>query len=184
MAPHHRHCANTAATLLLPEARFDFVRVGIGVYGLWPSKKTEQAARRAGIKAMLKPALTWKTLVAQVKEVKKGALVGYGCTFEMPRAGRIAILPIGYYDGFVRLLSNRGQVLIRGKRAPVIGRVCMNMIMVDVTEIPDARLEDEAVLIGKQGKEMITAEAIGLWSRTINYEVTTRINDRIPRIVI
>ncbi len=119
----------------------------------------------------------------QVKEVKKGALVGYGCTFSVPRAGRIAVLPIGYYDGFVRLLSNRGAVLIRGKRAPVIGRVCMNMLMVDITDIPEVRLEDEVVLIGKQGREKITAEEIGELSQTINYEVTTRINDRIPRLL-
>ncbi|MBN2096062.1 alanine racemase [Candidatus Peregrinibacteria bacterium] len=181
-APHYRHCANTAATILLPEAYFNFVRTGIGNYGLWPSDKTEQAAKRAGIDITLKPALTWKTVVAQVKEVKQGALIGYGCTYEMPHSGRIAIIPVGYYDGFVRLLSNRGAVLIRGKKAPVIGRVCMNMIMVDITDIPGVKLEDEVVLLGCQGKEHITAEEIAEQSQTINYEVTTRINERIPRI--
>lgn len=182
-APHYRHCANTAATILLPEAYFNFVRTGIGNYGLWPSDKTRKAAKRAGIDITLKPALSWKTVVAQVKAVKKGSLIGYGCTYEMPRDGTIAVLPVGYYDGFVRLLSNRGAVLIRGKRAPVIGRVCMNMIMADVTEIPGVKLEDETVLIGRQGKEEITAEEMGKQSRTINYEVTTRINERIPRIL-
>ncbi len=181
-APHYRHCANTAATLLLPEAHFNFVRTGIGNYGLWPSKKTQRAAERAGIQAALEPALTWKTVVAQIKDVKKGGLIGYGCTYEMPENGTIAVLPVGYYDGFVRLLSNRGSVLIRGKKAPVIGRVCMNMIMVDITDIPGVKLEDEAVLIGKQGKEEITAEMMAEWSQTINYEVTTRINERIPRV--
>jgi len=182
-APRYRHCANTAATILLPEAYFNFVRTGIGNYGLWPSEKTEMAAKRASIRINLKPALTWKTVVAQVKEVRKGALIGYGCTYEMPRNGKIAVLPVGYYDGFVRLLSNRGSVLIRGKKAPVVGRVCMNMIMVDITNIPTVKLEDEVVLIGKQGKESITAEMMADWSQTINYEVTTRINERIPRIV-
>ena len=182
LAPRFRHCANTAATILLPEAYFNFVRTGIGNYGLWPSEKTELAAKRAGIKITLKPALTWKTVVAQIKEVKKGSLIGYGCTYKMPKNGRIAVLPVGYYDGFVRLLSNRGHVLIRGKKADVLGRVCMNMIMVDVSRIPDIKLEDEVVLIGKQGKERIIAEQIAELSQTINYEVTTRINERIPRI--
>ena len=183
LAPRFRHCANTAATILLPEAYFNFVRTGIGNYGLWPSEKTELAAKRANINIELKPALTWKTVVAQIKEIKKGSLIGYGCTYKMSKNGRIAVLPVGYYDGFVRLLSNRGHAIIRGKKAPVIGRVCMNMIMVDVTHIPDAKLEDEAVLIGMQGKEKITAEEIADLSQTINYEVTTRINERIPRIL-
>ena len=183
-APHYRHCANSAAAIVLPEAHFNFVRVGIGAYGLWPSEKTLRAAAHAGIDIQLKPALTWKTVVAQVKEVEKGALVGYGCTYQMSQKGQIAVLPIGYYDGYVRLLSNKGHVLIRGKKAPVIGRVCMNMIMADVTRIPDVKQEDEVVLIGKQGKEEVTAEAMAELSQTINYEVTTRINERIPRKLI
>jgi len=183
-APHYRHCANSAAAILLPEAHFNFVRVGIGAYGLWPSQKTMQAAAHAGIDIELRPALSWKTVVAQVKEVKVNSLVGYGCTYKMPHTGRIAVLPIGYYDGYVRLLSNKGSVLIRGKRAPVIGRVCMNMIMVDVTHIPGVSLEDEVVLIGTQGKERISAEEMAENSQTINYEVTTRINERIPRCLV
>jgi len=180
-APHYRHCANSAAAILLPEAHFNFVRVGISAYGLWPSDKTEMAAARAGIKMELKPALTWKTIISQVKEVKKDSLIGYGCSYQMPKDGHIAVIPIGYYDGYVRMLSGRAHVLIHGKKAPVIGRVCMNMIMADVTDIPSAKLEDEVVLIGSSGKEKITAEEMGEWSHTINYEVTTRINERIVR---
>lgn len=180
-APHYRHSANSAAAILLPEAHFNFVRVGIGAYGLWPSEKTEMAAKRAGIEIVLKPALTWKSIISQVKEVKKDSLVGYGCMYQMPMDGRIAVIPVGYYDGYVRALSNKSYVLIRGKKAPVVGRVCMNMIMANVTDIPNAKLEDEVVLIGKQGREKITAEELGSWSKTINYEVTTRINERIPR---
>lgn len=183
-APHYRHCANTAAAILLPEAHFNLVRIGIGAYGLWPSETTLRATEHAGIDIELTPALTWKTIVAQVKEVDRGALVGYGCTYEMPRKGRIAVLPVGYYDGYVRLLSSKGHVLIRGKRAPVIGRVCMNMIMVDVTDIPGVKLEDEVVLIGKQGKEQISAEEMAENSQTINYEVTTRINEMISRHLV
>jgi len=178
-APQYLHCASSAAVILLPEAHFNFVRIGIGAYGLWPSEKTEKAAKRAGIDIKLKPTLTWKSIVSQVKDVKKGSLIGYGCTYEMPRNGKIAIVPVGYYDGYVRALSGRGQVLINGKRAPVIGRVCMNMIMVDITGIKDVKLEDEVVLIGKG----ITAEELGEWSGTINYEVTTRIGERIERIL-
>lgn len=183
-APHYRHCANSAAAILLPEAHFNLVRIGISSYGLWPSDKTLKAAEHAGIDITLKPALTWKTVVAQVKEVEKGAFIGYGCSYEMPAKGRIAVLPVGYYDGYVRLLSNKGHVLIHGKKAPIVGRVCMNMIMVDVTKIPEAKLEDEVVLIGRQKKEEITAEDMASLSQTINYEVTTRINDRIPRKLI
>ncbi len=183
-APRYRHCANTAAAILLPEAHFNFVRVGIGSYGLWPSEKTLRAAEHAGIDIELSPALSWKTVVAQVKEVERGALIGYGCTYEMSQKGRIAVLPVGYYDGYVRLLSSKGHVLIRGKKAPVIGRVCMNMIMVDISKIPEAKLEDEVVLIGSQGKERVSAEDLASLSSTINYEVTTRINERIPRRLI
>ncbi|MBU0578312.1 alanine racemase [Patescibacteria group bacterium] len=183
-APRYRHCASTAAAILLPEAHFNFVRIGIGAYGLWPSEKTLNAAERAGINITLKPALTWKSIVSQVKEVKKGSLIGYGCTYEMPRNGRIAVIPVGYYDGYVRALSSKGFVLIKGEKAPVLGRICMNMIMVDITDIPDVKLEDEVVLIGRQGKNQITAEDIGEWSGTINYEVTTRIGERILRIYI
>ncbi len=179
-APHFLHCASSAAAILLPEAHFNFVRIGIGAYGLWPSEKTEKAAARAGINITLKPALTWKSVVAQVKEVKKDSLIGYGCTYQMPKDGRIAVIPVGYYDGYVRALSGRASVIIRGKRAPVIGRVCMNLIMVNITHIPDVKLEDEVILLGKG----ITAEELGEWSKTINYEVTTRIGERILRSIV
>jgi alanine racemase len=181
--PQYRHCSATAGIIALPEAHFNFVRLGIGAYGLWPSPKTQLAAERLGLKMELKPVLTWKTIVAQVKPVKKGDFVGYGCSHEMKQDGKIAVLPIGYYDGFVRALGNKGVVLIRGQRAPVIGRICMNMLMVDVSGIPDVKLEDEAVLIGKQGGQEVSAEAMAELSGTINYEVTTRIGERIPRIL-
>lgn len=180
ISPEYRHCANTAATLLLPEAHFNFVRVGIGAYGLWPSHKTKESSSTL---LGLSPALTWKTRVAQVKEVKKGDLIGYGCTYEMPKKGKIAVLPVGYYEGFDRGLSNKGVVLIRGKRAPVVGRVCMNMIMVDVSSIHDIKLEDEVVLIGKQDKVEVTAEEMAELLGTINYEVVTRVNGELERRV-
>lgn len=180
--PEYQHCANSAALLMLPEAHFNFARPGIGIYGLWPSEKTKIAAERLHGKIELKPVMSWKTIIAQVKQVKKGALIGYGCTYEMKQSGKIAVLPVGYYDGYSRHHSNKGYVLIHGKKAPVIGRICMNMMMVDVTDIPKIRIEDEVVLIGRQGTEEITAEMLAEWSGTINYEVTTRINEKIPRI--
>ncbi|MFH0820964.1 MAG: alanine racemase [Candidatus Peregrinibacteria bacterium] len=184
MAPRFYHTASSAAAILFPETRFNFIRLGIVGYGLWPSEKTRTAARRSGMNLELKPALTWKTMVTQVKEVKKGAFIGYGCAHQMPRDGKIAVLPVGYYDGYPRSLGNRAHVLIRGKKAPVVGRICMNMFMVDVTAIPNVRLEDEVVLLGKQEREEVTAEQHAEWSETINYEVTTRINERIPRIFV
>lgn len=184
--PQYIHIANTAATILFPETFFTMVRVGIGSYGLWPSEETRAgAARNMGVNAGvdLKPVLTWKTRVAQVKKVPAGAAIGYGCTYKVARDAVIAVLPVGYYDGYDRGLSNKAEVLVHGVRAPVRGRVCMNMMMVDVTGVPDVRVEDEVVLLGDSGSERISVEEMAAWAGTINYEVTTRINERIARRV-
>ncbi|MEW6686973.1 MAG: alanine racemase [Candidatus Edwardsbacteria bacterium] len=180
-----RHTACTAATILFPETYFEMVRVGIGLYGLWPSKETYLSCLQNGKKAIsLKPVLTWKTRIAQIKTVPAGSFIGYGCTFRTSRKTRLAILPVGYYDGYDRGLSNLAYVLINGKRAPVRGRICMNITLVDVTDIPQAKLEDEVVLLGKQDKEKITAEYLAGLCGSINYEIVSRINSEIPRIVI
>ncbi|MBM4318630.1 MAG: alanine racemase [Deltaproteobacteria bacterium] len=181
-----RHCCNSAATILWPHTYLDLVRVGIGAYGMWPSAQTRVSAVLEGRHGIveLKPALTWKTRVAQIKDVPRGAFVGYGRTFRTTHPTRLAVLPAGYYDGYDRKLSNLAHVLIRGQRAPLRGRVCMNMIMVDVTDIPEVRLEDEAVLLGAQGAEQIHAEQLGDWIGTINYEVTTRIAEHVPRLAV
>ncbi|MCK6570841.1 alanine racemase [Myxococcota bacterium] len=180
-----RHLSNTAATLLWPDQRFEMVRLGIGAYGIWPSKETRIAALLTGRAEMpLRPALTWKTRVAQVKSVPEGAFVGYGCTYMTTHPTRLAILPVGYADGFDRGLSNLAHVLIRGRRAPVRGRICMNITMVDVTDIPDAALEDEVVLLGGQGSERLTADQIGDWAQTISYEVLARIGGHLPRVEV
>lgn len=183
--PGVRHCNNTAATILYPETYFDLARVGIGVYGMWPSRETMVTAFQARRHQItLRPTLTWKARVAQVKTVGKGQFIGYGRSYQTTHPTTLAIIPVGYYDGYDRRLSNLAHVLIRGQRAPVRGRVCMNMIMVDVTHIGDVALEDEVVLLGAQGDQVITAEQLAGWIGTINYEVTTRINDRIPRVVV
>ncbi len=180
-----KHTACTAATILFRDTLFNMARVGIGLYGLWPSKETKISALQAGIAINeLQPVLTWKARIAQIKSVKSGETIGYGCTDVATQNTRLAVIPVGYYDGYDRKLSSIGYVLIRGRRAPLRGRVCMNMIMVDVTNIPEAMLEDEAVLIGRQGSNSVSAEVLAGIIGTINYEVVTRINPLIPRIVV
>ncbi len=176
------HTAATAAGILYPQTRFGMVRVGIGLYGLWPSAETAEAAHRAGIALDLRPVLSWKARVVHLNDVPFGEPVGYGCTYVATRPRRIAVLPVGYYEGFDRSLSNRGRVLIRGHLAPVVGRVAMNMTMVDVTDIPGVAVGDEAVIIGHQGALSVTAEDMAALLDTINYEVVTRINPALPRI--
>jgi alanine racemase len=157
------------------------VRLGIAVYGFWPG----EAVRRASAERLtLRPVMTWKTRVAAVKEVPCGCSVGYNGSYVTRRESRIAVLPLGYYDGYSRSLSNLGQVLIRGQRAPVCGRVSMNLTTVDVTDIPAVQPGDEVVLIGQQGAAAVSAEEMAAWLGTIHYEVTTRINPLIPRIVV
>lgn len=180
--PKYIHTANTAATMLFPKTHFTMVRTGIGNYGLWPSNETYVSSLKEGGNILLKPVLTWKTRVAQVKKVSAGSYIGYGCTYKAGHDSLVAILPVGYYDGYDRRgLSNTAHVLIHGKRAPVRGRVFMNMVTVDVTDIADVKVEDEAVLLGKQDDEEVSAEQMAQWIGTINYEVTTRINEQITR---
>lgn len=180
-----RHTACTAAAILFPQTLFNMARVGIGLYGLWPSKETRISALQAGVALNeLEPVLTWKTRIAQIKMVKSGETIGYGCTDLATQDTRLAVLPVGYYDGYDRKLSSIGYVLIRGRRAPVRGRVCMNMIMVDVTNIPEAHVEDEVVLLGRQGDDSVSAEVLAGKIGTINYEVVSRINPTLPRIVV
>jgi alanine racemase len=180
--PKVKHTASTAASILYSDTKFDLVRTGIGLYGLWPSEDTRG---RVAHRLSLKPVLTWKTLVAQVKSVKRGTPVSYGLTERVSRDSTVAVLPIGYADGFDRVgNSKRGHVLINGKRCKVLGRVCMNMTMVDVTDAGPVKPDQEVVLVGKQGKERISAEELATLGKTINYEIVTRINWDIPRRVI
>jgi alanine racemase len=179
-----KHAACSAATILFPETTFDMVRVGIMTYGLWPSKETYLSClQRQKNPIRLKPVLSWKTRIVQIKEVAEGAFIGYGCTHKTTRPTKVAILPVGYYDGYDRKLSNSSYVLVKGKRAPVRGRVAMNFIAVDITDIQGAKLEDEVVLLGRQGKETINAESLASLCGTINYEIVTRISPLLPRLV-
>jgi len=178
-------CANSAATILWPEAHLDMVRVGIGAYGMWPSTETFVAAALTHRHRLnLRPALTWKTVVTEVKDVPAGEFIGYGRTYRTTHLSRIAVLPVGYYDGYDRGVSNVAFVLVRGRRAQVRGRVCMNLIMVDVTDIPDVRPGDKVILLGHDTEDAISAERFAQWANTINYEVTTRIAESVPRRLV
>lgn len=184
LKPVFRHVASSAAALVMPAARLDFVRVGIGLYGLWPSRETKASVGEWGREVELTPALAWRTRVALVRDVKRGTPVSYGLTEKMKTDGRVAVLPIGYSDGYDRRLSSVGEVLIRGRRARVIGRVCMNMTMIDVTSIPDVQPYDTVTLLGADGDDEITAEEMAGKMGTINYEVVTRISPLLPRVIV
>jgi alanine racemase len=179
------HTAATAATVLFPKTHFTMVRAGIGVYGLWPSRETYLSAllEKRPVPELL-PVLSWKTRVVQLKTLPEGSSVGYGCTYKTTRQTQVAVLPVGYADGYDRALGNAAHVLVRGKRAGIMGRVCMNMVMADVTDIADVRLEDEVVLLGSSGPETVSAELMASWAGTINYEIVTRISPLLPRRVV
>lgn len=182
--PAIAHTAASAAAMLFPQTHFGMVRTGIALYGLWPSKETRVSAAASGRSLALKPALAWKTIVAQVKSLRAGTPVSYGLTERVTRDSRVAVIPVGYWDGYDRKLSSVGRVLIRGKLAKVLGRVCMNMFVVDVTDIPGIKAEDEVVLIGKQRDLVITAEDVAAGAGTINYEIVSRINPTLPRVLV
>jgi alanine racemase len=167
------HAANSAATLTRREALFDMVRLGIAMYGLHPSSSCP-------LPAAFKPALSWKTVLSHVKTVPPGEGISYGHLYITQTTERIGTLPIGYADGFRRWQANR--VLVRGKKVPVVGRVCMDQCMVQLDEVPDAEVGDEVVIIGKQGEQQITAEEVASAWGTINYEVVCGIGKRVPRI--
>ena len=171
-----KQAANSATIIDLPKMALDMVRPGIMMYGLPPSHEVKDFP--------LKPALSWKTKIVYLKEVPEGTGISYGATYVTEEKRKIATLPLGYADGYLRLLSNKGEVLINGQRAPIRGRVCMDQIMVDVSNIPDVEIGDEVVLIGKQGDEEITATELADLVGTINYEITCSISKRVPRVYV
>jgi len=171
------HAANSAAAMRLPEAHFNLVRPGIGLYGLDPS--TEWAPPFE-----IRPALTLKSRVSRVRRLPAGAGVSYGRTYITEKPTMAALVPVGYGDGYHRILSNQGYVLIRGRRAPLIGRICMDQFVVDVDAIPDVQQDDEVVLVGAQGGERIRAEEVAALAGTINYEVTTSLLPRVVRVYV
>jgi len=169
------HFANSAAILNLPGSYFNLVRPGIILYGIYPSVKIKKTVK-------LKPALSLKSRVVLIKEIKKGDSVSYGRTYRAKKGTAIATLPIGYADGIDRRLSNKGTILLKGKRCPVIGTICMDQLMVDVTEVKNLKIGDEAVLIGKQGKEKVSVEEIAETINTVPHEIVSRLGKRLPRL--
>lgn len=173
-----RHCSNSAGIIRIPEANLNIVRAGITIYGIYPSNEVERDIIR------LQPAMELKSSISYVKEVGAGNAVSYGGTYVTDSTTRIATVPMGYADGYPRQLSNKGWVLIHGKRARILGRVCMDQFMVDVTEIPEAKAGDEVTLIGRDGEEVISIEELGDLSGRFSYEFACEISKRVPRVYI
>ena len=173
-----KHCSNSAGIIEYPKANMDLVRAGITLYGLWPSREVHKQI------VPLRPVMSLKSHIVYIKDVPSGVRVSYGGTFETTGLTRIATIPVGYADGYPRSLSGRGCVLIRGKKAPILGRVCMDQFMVDVTHIPEAAEDDEVVLMGRCGDQVITAEELGDLSGRFNYELVCDISERVPRIYV
>lgn len=170
-----KHAANSASIMHFPESHLDMVRSGITTYGLYPSEKVPKEL------LSIRPALSWKSIVSYVKTIPAGASVGYGAIFTAGRETVVATVPVGYADGVKRDLSGKGRVLIHGQYAPMIGRVCMDQFMVDVTDIPDVRAGDRVVLIGKDGENKITVEEVAGRAHSFNYEYVCGISSRVPR---
>jgi alanine racemase len=180
-----KHMSCTASTILFPETDFSMARVGIGLYGHWPSKETYLSCLQKKKEPLdLRPVLSWKARIAQIKTVGPDSCVGYGCTYKTTRPTVLAVIPVGYFDGYDRGLSNAAHVLVRGRRAQVRGRVAMDFFMADVTDIPGVRLEDEVTLIGADGREQISANDLAGLAGTISYEILARINPLIPRVIV
>ena len=173
-----RHCANSAAIIDLPQTHLDLVRPGISIYGLYPSAEVQRS------RLSLRPAMSLKARVAQVKKVPAGFPVSYGVTYQTPVPTVLATLPVGYADGYPRLLSSRGKVFIHGQRAPVVGRVCMDFCLVDVGHVPDVAVGDEVVFFGRQGGAVLPVEEVAEALGTINYEVICMVNGRVPRVYL
>ncbi len=171
-----KHAANSAAIIEMPETHLDMVRAGISLYGLYPSEEVDKNL------IALKPAMELKSKVVYLKKVPAGFRVSYGCTYETGKPSVIATVDIGYADGLNRRLSSHGYMLVHGYRSPIVGRICMDLTMLDVGHIPDVCIGDEAVIFGRQGDSEITVDEIASMLDTINYEVVSGIADRVPRI--
>ncbi|MDY6904723.1 MAG: alanine racemase [Thermodesulfobacteriota bacterium] len=173
-----RHAANSAALISMPDTRLDMVRAGLAIYGLYPSAGTDRDA------VALRPTMTLKTRIIQLKTVPAGFDVSYGATYTTPAPTTLAVVPMGYADGYNRGLSSKGEMLVKGEQAPVVGRVCMDLTILDVGHIDNINIGDEVVVIGRQGNAAITADEIADALGTINYEVVSAIPDRVPRIFL
>ena len=178
LIPPIKHAANSGALIDLPESHLDMVRPGIATYGLYPSDEVDKS------RADLKPVMTLKSKIIQLKKVPAGFNISYGITHQTKKPTTIATVPVGYADGFNRLLSNRGHMLVHGQRVPIVGRVCMDLTMLDVGRVPDVAIEDEVIVFGQHHTESVTADDIASKLNTINYEIVSTITARVPRTYI
>ncbi len=178
LAPQQRHAANSAAIIDLPDSHFDLVRAGLAIYGLYPSSHVNRE------KAGLVPAMSLKTRIIQVKKVPADFTVSYGATYTTPRPTTLAVVPVGYADGYNRLLSSRGTMLVGGRRVPVVGRVCMDLTVLDVGACDKVAVGEEAVVFGRQGGAEITVDEIAAELDTINYEIVSTVAERVPRVYL
>jgi len=178
LEPSVRHAANSAALIDIPHSHFDMVRPGIATYGLYPSDEVNKQH------VPLKPAMSLKTQIIHLKQVPAGFKVSYGITHATRKATTIATVPVGYADGLNRLLSSRGQMLVNGQRAPIIGRVCMDLTMLDVGHIDNVQMGDEVVIFGQQGNETLSVDEMAALLNTINYEIVSSITARVPRVYL
>ena len=178
LEPPIKHAANSGALIDLPESHLDMVRPGIATYGLYPSGEVNKN------KVDLKPVMTLKSRIIHLKKVPAGFNISYGITYQTNKSTTIATVPIGYADGFNRLLSNRGHMLVHGQRVPIVGRVCMDLTMLDVGNVPDVAIEDDVVVFGQHQNESVTADEMASTLNTINYEIVSTITARVPRIYV
>jgi len=178
IAPITRHAANSAAIIDMPETHLDMVRAGVSLYGLYPSDEIDKT------RIDLQPAMSLHTRIAHLKAVPAGFKVSYSITYETTAPTTIATVPIGYADGLSRLLSPGGDMLVRGQRAPIVGRICMDQLMLDVGHIPDADIDDEVVVFGRQEAAFIPVEEVAAKANTINYEIACAVSKRVPRIYV
>ena len=176
--PAVKHAANSAALIDMPQSHLDMVRPGIAIYGLYPSDEVNKK------RVALRHAMTLRTKVIQLKKVPAGFKISYGITYKTPKPTMIATVPIGYADGLNRLLSSRGQVLVHGKRVPIVGRICMDLTMLDVGGIENVQVGDEAVIFGKQGNQSLTVDEMASALNTISYEIVSTITARVPRVYL
>ncbi|MFZ5953785.1 MAG: alanine racemase [Candidatus Dependentiae bacterium] len=177
-----RHISCSAAITALDMSHFTMARLGIGIYGLWPSLENALLTKQKYPTFSLKPVMTWKTKPIQIKQVPSGTSIGYDCTYITQRETKVATLPIGYWDGYDRGFSNNGYVVVKGIKAAIIGRIAMNLMMVDITDIPQVTLDDEIILLGEHPD--VHADQLADRIKTINYEIVTRINPSIKRFIV
>jgi len=168
--------ACSASTILYPQSIFNGIRLGLGLYGLYDTPQIQKRIK-------LKPTLSWYTHIIQIRNLAPGTKIGYGGTYTTKKITKLAIIPVGYWDGYDRSFSNKAQVIINNKKCPIRGRICMNLSMVDATKVSKVKIGDKAILIGKSRTQQITANDLAQWANTINYEIVTRINPQIPRVL-